>query len=142
VDHAGLLVFYIDILYAVTDSHESISITSGLEVLHNGSFVDDLYNYREARYSNASSNYSSLWAAPGSLVLEIGDVITLKAGTMTLGLGAADTQFLSTGEYDMFLKGNSGVMLSSTGVVPEPATASMMALVGGLGFLIRRHLVS
>ncbi len=28
------------------------------------------------------------------------------------------------------------------GVVPEPATASLMALVGGLGFLIRRHFVS
>ncbi len=26
--------------------------------------------------------------------------------------------------------------------VPEPATASMMALVGGLGFLIRRHFMS
>ncbi len=36
----------------------------------------------------------------------------------------------------------SDVAIDSFGAVPEPATASMMALVACLGFLIRRHFVA
>jgi len=55
------------------------------------------------------------------------------ATTETVSLTLHDTQTAANG---------NDFAIDDLGMVPEPATASLMALVAGLGFLISRHLVS
>ena len=68
-------------------------------------------------------------------------------GTGIFGMTFTSTQLqnlLSGGDVESIVSAQDakGVVTVTYDYVPEPATASMMLFVGGLGFLIRRHFVA
>ncbi len=98
------------------------------------------------RYASSSGSYNLSVEDTGSTLSTSGDVTTFEDTdswstwtTISISLSGDEGDFLH-------LAYNSGggvnVDYIEFQAVPEPATASLMALVGGLGFLIRRHLLS
>ncbi len=70
--------------------------------------------------------------------VEIGDVVTLHAGTGTMTSSDAAFNPWSSGDYSMFIT-NVDARISENGVVPEPATAGMLAVSGLLIAAYRRY---
>jgi hypothetical protein len=74
--------------------------------------------------------------------LNIGDVITLAAGTETTNTSVANAP-PPGGNFTTYLTDGNGVQVSTTGVtvVPEPATCALLGLgcMALLGFCLRPH---
>jgi len=93
------------------------------------SYSQDLEVWTEAFSQTLSSDYETTY----------GDHNIHVVATMDQAISSKYWKI----EWESFSAGEGARLFEvDASAVPEPATASMMALVGGLGFLIRRHLVS
>ncbi len=121
------------------DTHSDTGIdifVNGVSVAHSATAPtifanDDLGNFENVTITYANDLLDVSYA--GTLIFDDIDVSGFTA--------SAGDQFAfaaRTGGSDE----NLWIDNLDVATVPEPATASLMALVGGLGFLIRRHLVS
>ena len=142
-DHSGSLFFTFDEIVTDDDTPDE-PLFSGLYVsVNNGTQYSVTHWGDNLTWANEdwTANDGYLFGST-SFSVEIGDTITLHAGTGTMSGTNPTFNSWASGDYTVFVTDDNGIKLSENGVVPEPATASMMALVAGLGFLIRRHFVA
>ncbi len=121
------------------DTHSDTGIdifVNGQSVAHSGTAPtifgnDDLGNFENVTITYANDRLAVSYA--GSLIFDDIDVSGFTASVGDQFAFAARTG----GSTENLWIDNVNVT-----TVPEPATASLMALVAGLGFLIRRHFMS
>lgn len=95
-----------------------------IEYVNSGVFVDSISG-------------DDIYTAQGTpMDLPIGSVITLSAGTMTTTSNIA-APAPASGDYETWITGSNGYTISTFGVIPEPASLSLLA-VGGITLLRRR----
>jgi len=119
---------------------------SGFTLASDCAFTNIVIRY--AANSSNSGDYHLSVEGAGSTLSTSGDVINFeKTGewnvwtTQSISLSGEEGDFLHFAFASTSNNGGVNVDYIEFQAVPEPATASLMALVGGLGFLIRRHLM-
>ncbi len=146
-DFSGGLFFVFDEI-VTSDGGSSVIDFSGLEFSFDEGPRFSILQWVD-NAAETASNYDDITSNDGLIVgnhlveLFTGDFLTLHAGTGYMTHADPNFNPWASGDYNVFLAGtDDGQRISENGVVPEPATASMMALVGALGFFIRRHFIS
>lgn len=125
----GTLVFVFDDVVGSADAQLDTANFSGLSFSVNGGGATNTIVYWTDNYT---ANHDDLTERDGYIYstnpnwdLQIGDTVTLHAGTGTMGETESAFNPWSSGDYDMFLS-VSGNRISD--VVPEPATALSLVL--------------
>jgi hypothetical protein len=119
----------------------SISLNGGAPFTRDGTFADNL-----------TSSVGSLTSNDGYLFcnttfgVAIGNTVTLKAGTYTLGAASGfNPQGTQTFTGNMFISALGGNRISDivpAGPVPEPTTLGLLFVGGIIGFIFARRKVS
>lgn len=136
--------------FVIEDAHQSDpawSITSDFNSVLYFSINGGTPTAVNALWSNGAYTSNDMAAVDAYLIahlssaIEIGDIITLKAGTTSANVNDA-FQIPSTGNYGMFISDQFGHSVSTEGVadsVPEPATYALVGLgLAGAALLRRR----
>lgn len=121
-------------IYSTTSKSMSLSADDGDTTTYSTAGLDyDIMNVLESQSSSSIVIGSSYWAkyiGTGTFVFDA----TVAQSTDFSSFGGSQVQM-----DPMSARGNVVVRYD---FIPEPATASMMALVAGIGFLIRRRFIA
>jgi len=139
---AGQVAFVFDEIVASCDESLSQVFFAGLEYSINEDPRRGLGVWADngcATQGDGTPNDGYLVEVGPASAVEVGDIVTLHAGTGIMTSSDVTFNPWSSGDYSLFLANPDANRISENGVVPEPATAGMLAISGLLIVAYRRY---